>query len=394
MNVRWLLVCVPAAMLLAHYAIDPRLVFVVSMVAVVPLVELLSTSTERLSGRLGAAAGGMVHATLINLPEFIIGGVALVNGLAPMVKASLTGSILVNLLAGLGCALVVGGSTRGTQRFERSHLRTSGGMLMLCGFCFIVPAAFSFGQPEGGRELSREIAIVLLVVYAASLVALLAGRQIAEATTPDGMDANGTRDVSRSGGPVTDIVAIAGYAAALGIVSDTLAESLGPTAEAVGLSSAFSGVVLLGGLGGVGEVLAAMRFSRAGRTDLVLSSTVGSTIQIVLLVAPLLVLLGWAIGEPMNLAFSGFEVVAIVASIVVTRSLIDDGRVTWMEGVLLLAAYAILALGFYHLPDAVADADGRRVLMVEPLAHDLPLRDSPSMKRVETDRDTGVLVNE
>jgi Ca2+:H+ antiporter len=144
-------------------------------------------------------------------------------------------------------------------------------------------------------------------------------------------------------------------AAALALVSDILTESLQPMAQTLGLSDVFSGVVLLGGVGGCGEILTAIRFARSGRQELVLAVTVGSTIQMVLLVAPLLVLLGPLVGEPMDLAFSTIEVVAIVIAVVVTRGLITDGKVTWMEGVLLLATYAIFAFAFYHIPDGGGD---------------------------------------
>ena len=140
-------------------------------------------------------------------------------------------------------------------------------------------------------------------------------------------------------------------------MSDALSESLSPTAKSLGLSDTFSGIVLLGGVGGIGEVLTAIRFARQGKQELVMAATVGSTIQMVLLVAPLLVFTGVAIGEPMNLAFSVFEVVAIVLAIVVAREVMNAGQANWMEGLVLLATYLILAIGFYHLPDGVVARD-------------------------------------
>jgi Ca2+:H+ antiporter len=143
----------------------------------------------------------------------------------------------------------------------------------------------------------------------------------------------------------------------LAFVSDALSESLGPTAKSLGLSDTFSGIVLLGGVGGIGEVLTAVRFARQGKQELVMAATVGSTIQMVLLVAPLLVFTGVVIGEPMNLAFSVFEVVAIVLAIVIAREVMNAGQANWMEGLVLLATYLILAIGFYHLPDGVVARD-------------------------------------
>ncbi|NDC53245.1 MAG: calcium/proton exchanger [Planctomycetia bacterium] len=349
---RWLLLSVPAMFVLKWIDGDPLLVFALSLVAVIPLVEEMGDATERLAVRLGPTIGGLLNSTLSNAPELIIGGVGLANGLAPVVKASLTGSILVNLLVGLGCALVVGGIKFGARRFERKRLRASVAMLMLCAACLIVPAVFRFSQPESNRGLSTEIAVVLLVVYVINVLATVFGR----GTEGIGPDEQLPETFPEERAWIT-LARLALSAVALAIVSDALSESLAPTARQLGLSDVFSGVILLGGVGGIGEVLAAIRFARSGRQELVLAVTVGSTIQLTLLVAPLLVLAGRVIGEPMNLAFSGFEVVALVIAVLVARELIDGGKVSWMEGVLLLALYAIFLLAFYHLPDqAVVDA--------------------------------------
>ena len=343
----WLLLSVPAILALRWIDGDPLLVFGLSLVAIVPLVETMGDATERLAVRLGPTIGGLLNSTLSNAPELIIGGVALANGLAPVVKASLTGSILVNLLVGLGCALVIGGVKFGVRRFDRNRLRSSAAMLLLCAACLIVPAVFRFSSPESNRGLSTEIAVVLLLVYVINVLATLFGRG-REGIGPDEVLPD---EPPHEGGVGITLGRLALSAVALAFVSDALSESLQPTARQLGLSDIFSGVVLLGGVGGIGEVLAAARFARSGRQELVLAVTVGSTIQLVLLVAPLLVLTGRVLGEPMNLAFSGFEVVAIVIAVFVARELIDDGKVSWMEGVLLLATYAIFALAFYHLPD-------------------------------------------
>lgn len=342
---KWLLLCVPVTVLLHWSDASPSLVFATALIAILPLVDLMGGATERLSGRLGPSVGGLLNATLANAPELIIGLAGLTNGLGSVVKASLTGSILVNLLVGLGCALVIGGLKFGTRRFDREHLRTTASMLLLCSFCFIVPAVFQVGVPEASRELSREIAIVLLFVYVINLVGLFFNHRAAVAASPP-PDEEATR------APLPRVLLQLGLAAAaLALISDILTESLQPMAQTLGLSDVFSGVVLLGGVGGCGEILTAIRFARSGRQELVLAVTVGSTIQMVLLVAPLLVLLGPLVGEPLDLAFSMIEVVAIVISVIVARELITDGKVTWMEGVLLLATYAIFAFAFYHVPD-------------------------------------------
>jgi Ca2+:H+ antiporter len=348
---KWLLLFVPFTVLIHLSDADPSLVFGTALVAILPLVEIMGDATERLAGRLGTRIGGLLNATLANAPELIIGLTGLTNGLGSVVKASLTGSILVNLLVGLGCALVIGGLKFGSQRFERQQLRTASSMLLLCSFCFIVPAVFRAGVPAASRELSTEIAVVLLLVYGFNLVATVFNRR---------PDASGPLEMP--GDPVVEPALVPEFfrlglaAAALALVSDILTESLQPMAQTLGFSDVFSGVVLLGGVGGCGEVLTAIRFARSGRQELVLAVTVGSTIQMVLLVAPLLVLLGPMVGEPIDLAFSTIEVVAIVIAVAATRGLITDGRVTWMEGVLLLATYAIFAFAFFHVPDGGDDA--------------------------------------
>ena len=346
---KWLLLCVPLTVLLHWSDAAPSLVFATALIAILPLVDLMAGATERLAGRLGPSVGGLLNATLANAPELIIGLAGLTNGLGSVVKASLTGSILVNLLVGLGCALVIGGVKFGTRRFDREHLRTNASMLLLCSFCFIVPAVFQVGVPEASRELSREIAIVLLLVYVINLIGLFFNHRATAAASPMPDEETERVPLART------LLQLGLAAAALALVSDILTESLQPMAQSLGLSDVFSGVVLLGGVGGCGEILTAIRFARSGRQELVLSVTVGSTIQMVLLVAPLLVLLGPLVGEPLDLAFSTIEVVAIVIAVVVTRELITDGKVTWMEGVLLLATYAIFAFAFYHIPDGGGD---------------------------------------
>ncbi|NDH94484.1 MAG: calcium/proton exchanger [Planctomycetia bacterium] len=351
MKTRWLMPIVFVAIGLQFFGGQPLAVFVASLVAIVPLVELMGTATERLARRLGAVVGGLLNSTLSNAPELIIGMAALHNGLGRVVKASLTGSIMVNLLVGLGCALVVGGLKFGPRPFDRKRLRAAGLMLMMCGLCFIVPAVFRIGTPEGTRDLSLELSVILLALYAGNVLVNIFGHQD-ESLTPEADVGEGQPTAS-----VRSLGALAIAAVLLAFVSDALSESLSPTAKSLGLSDTFSGIVLLGGVGGIGEVLTAIRFARQGKQELVMAATVGSTIQMVLLVAPLLVFTGVVIGEPMNLAFSVFEVVAIVLAIVIAREIMNAGQANWMEGLVLLATYLILAIGFYHLPDGVVARD-------------------------------------
>lgn len=351
MKTHWFLPIVFVAILLRIFGGDPLLIFVASLVAIVPLVELMGKATEQLARRFGAVVGGLLNSTLSNAPELIIGIAALRNGLGRVVKASLTGSIMVNLLVGLGCALVVGGLKFGPRPFNKKRLRAAGLMLVMCGLCFIVPAVFRIGTSEGTRDLSFELSCILLVIYTVNVLVSLFGHE-GESLAPLGEVESG-----RSHSLFASIAILIGSGVLLAIVSDALSESLGPTAKAIGLSDTFSGIVLLGGVGGIGEVLTAVRFARQGRQELVIATTVGSTIQMVLLVAPLLVFAGVLLSEPMNLAFSIFEVVAILLAILVAREVMNAGSANWMEGLVLLATYLILGIGFFHLPDQVVARD-------------------------------------
>lgn len=347
MKRRLLLAAVPLALGLAWREAPPLAVFVASLVAIVPLVGLIGDATERLAARLGPTVGGLLNSTLNNLPELIIGVVALANGLAPVVKASLTGAILANLLVSLGVALIAGGIRFGEQKFAPRRLAVTGSMLTICAFCFVVPAIFSIGTPDGTRDLSCEMSFVLIGMYAVNvLVTMLGGAGGTSLPEDDGLvDEHPSSPAWRS-------LLVLGIAAlALGAVTEVLSHALEPTARQLGLSKTFSGLVLLGGVGSLGEVLSGYHFARRGKPSLVLAATVGSTIQLVLLVAPLLVFTGRLLGEPMDLAFTGFEVAAIVLATVITRELIGEGKSNWFEGCLLLGAYVILAIGFYHLPD-------------------------------------------
>ena len=347
MTGRWLLAAVPLAIVLAWQAAPPPLVFLAALVAIVPLVGLMGDATESLAARLGPTAGGLLNSTLNNLPELIIGGVALANGLTAVVKASLTGAILANLLVSLGVALVAGGIRHGEQHFDRRRLAVNTSMLMICAFCFIVPAMFALGTPEGTRDLSFEMSFVLIGMYVMNVIVTLFGGG-GGTDLPEQLEEDAEHAATPAWRSLVVLVATAG---ALGVITEILSHALEPTAARFGLTSTFSGLVLLGGAGSLGEILSGFHFARRGKPSLVLAATVGSTIQLVLLVAPLLVFAGWAMGQPMDLAFTPFEVVAIVLATLITRELIEDGKANWFEGSLLLGVYAILAIGFFHLPE-------------------------------------------
>jgi Ca2+:H+ antiporter len=343
----WPVLCVILAVGIEVFHGPSIVVFVISILSIFLLVGVLGVATEKLAGKLGQTVGGLLNASLSNLPELIIGTVALVNGYSTVAKASITGSILANLLLGLGLAIVVGDIRHGNLRFESAHLRSSSSMLMLCSFCFIVPAVFNLGTPDGTRDLSLEMSLVLLAVYFVNVF----GTIFSKRKEGHGLEDGEIRDEhpGESIGQVTMVMLVA--AIGLGFASETMANALEPTSDLLGLSETFSGLIFLGAVGSLGEIISGTRFARKGQSGLLLASTMGTTIQIVLVVAPLLVIIGRLIGQPMDLAFTSFEVVSIVLASVITRELVQDGKANWFEGVLLIATYIIIAIGYFHLPD-------------------------------------------
>lgn len=349
----WPILGVVAAVTLEFTHGPSLVVFAISILCMYLLVGLLGSATENLASKFGATVGGLLNASMSNLAELIIGFVALANGFSAVAKASITGAILANLLLGLGIAIVAGDLRHGNLRFDSAKLRSSSSMLMLCSFCFIVPAVFNLGTPDGNRDLSYEMSLVLLSVYIVNVLGTLFGKGAKEnrdgepsAFEVDHEEVEGSNDSTWKSVGIMCVAAVG-----LGFACETMANSLEPTSDLLGLSQSFSGLIFLGAVGSLGEIISGTRFARKGQSSLLLAATMGTTIQTVLVVAPLLVIGGRLIGQPMDLAFSSFEVVSIVLASVITRELVQDGKANWFEGVLLIATYLILAIGYFHLPD-------------------------------------------
>lgn len=353
-----LLLAIPIALALRWFDANPILVFAASLIAIYPLAELMGEATEALAATLGPTIGGLLNATLNNAPEIIIAMFALKNGLGDVVKASITGSILVELLFGLGLAMFLGGLKHGTQKFNEEAIQINAGLLTLCGFGLVIPAIFHLSSPTAEGELSWEISLILLIVYASNLGKTLFQTKADPASTVSPM----VPDQSEAGEPLvvwsqrksTAVLTVATLAMA--VMSEVVTDALEPTSRQLGLTAVFSGIILLAGAGGVGEVISATRFARNNKMDLAIEASIGSSIQMILLAVPLLVFSAPLLGEHMDLLFTPFEVAAMVMTIVVIRNLTADGRSTWIEGLMLLAVYLMLAIGFFYLPADAATA--------------------------------------
>ena len=353
MNLRWLLVFIPIGIALAWFHANPTLVFMVAALSIIPLAGLMGDATEALARFLGPTLGGFLNATLGNAPEIIIGFFALRHGLVEMVKASITGSILGNLLFGLGVSIIAGGLKTPKQAmvFDRQTAVIHAGLLMLATIGLVIPAVFDFSTTSE-REISLEIAVILFLAYLVSIVfTLTTGTPDAETNTGAAQPKHSETEGEGPGWGRNQALAIlAAVTAGLAVMSEIMTDALDPAAKAMGFTPLFAGVFLLALVGNMAELINSMRFARQNQLDLSIGITVGGSTQMALLVAPLFVFFGLAIGQGMNLLFSKFELVAIILTTYTVITILQNGFVRWGAGVFLIAVYLMLGVGFYYAP--------------------------------------------
>ncbi len=349
-----LLAFVPLALVLDFvFHASGLVVFIVSALAIVPLAGWMGRATEHLAAHVGEGVGGILNAAFGNAAELIIAIMALRAGLYDLVKASITGSIIGNILLVFGLAALAGGMRRGTLHFNRIAAALGTTMLLLATIALVIPAIFHWVAGEAAllseQRMSLVIAVILITTYLLSLLFTLKTHShlYVGSAEPhaDEMDHSGGWSVTRS---ATVLLA---SAAAVGLMSELLVSSVGHAGEAAGMSEVFIGVILVAIIGNAAEHSTAILVALKNKMDLSINIAVGSSLQIALFVAPLLVFLSYAIGpEPMDLLFTTMEVVAIAASVGIMAVISQDGKTHWMEGVQLLAVYAILAVAFFFLP--------------------------------------------
>ena len=351
-----LLVFVPVAVGLHFLKPDAHTwIFLTAALAIVPLAGWLGRATEHLAERTGEGVGGLLNATFGNAAEMIIALMALKRGLYDVVKASLTGSIIGNVLLVLGAAILAGGFKHTTQRFNASGARVQATMLSLAAVALIVPAAFHYiGGPAAiAREagLSLELAIVLLVTYALSLwFSLHTHKQLFMSHATEAVDVTEGEHHHWSVGKSLGVLAVS--TALIAWVSEILVGSVEQAAHAFGMTSLFVGVIVVAIVGNAAEHSTAVLVAMKDRMDLSLGIAIGSSIQIALFVAPVLVLASYFVGpRPMDLVFTSSEVLAVGIAVAITGQIAGDGESNWLEGVQLVAVYVILAIVFYFLPE-------------------------------------------
>ncbi|HEU4345068.1 MAG TPA: calcium/proton exchanger [Candidatus Binatia bacterium] len=353
MTINWLLVFIPLTIVLEHITPEKALwIFLSSGLAIMPLAAWMGKATEQLSERTGEGIGGLLNATFGNAAELIIALAALRGGLHEVVKASLAGSIVGNILLVLGASMLAGGTSRSEQHYNAAGARSQATMLTLAAIALILPAAYRAAAGEMGAaalgDISVWMSLILLAVYAANLIfSLVTHRELFAGSAHEGGHESG--HASWSVGRAMLVLGLA--TAAIAWMSEILVGALEPATTTLGLNDVFVGVFVVAILGNAAEHSTAVVAAMKDRMDLSLSIAIGSSVQVALFVAPLLVLISYAIGpRPMDLAFSGGLVLTIILAVWITGQVAGDGRSDWLRGVQLLAVYLILALVFLFGP--------------------------------------------
>ena len=342
-----LLVFVPIAIVARLLGAPPIVVFTLSALAIVPLSGILGAATEAVAEHTSPAIGGVLSATMGNLAELIIATVALRAGLIELVKASITGSILGNLLLVLGIALFAGGLKFKVQKFNAHLAGMSATVLLIAVFGLVVPALFYWLHPDPQRvvtvRMSHYVAPLLIGGYLAWLVFSLGTHSSAFAASDQSPPV--TVAPKWSSKKALGILLLA--AGAIGVVAEILVSATEEAVKVLGLSEFFVGLIVIPIIGNTAENSSAIIMALRNRMDLALNIAIGSSIQVALLIAPLLVVLGMVFHQPMDLAFSPMEVASIALSVGVASSVIRDAESNWLEGVFLLLAYAVLGVAFF-----------------------------------------------
>jgi Ca2+:H+ antiporter len=362
-------VFIPAAVALDLAHASPVIVFFAAALGVVPTAALMGEATEHLAARSGPGIGGLLNVTFGNAPELIIAFFALQKGLQEVVKASIAGSILGNILLVLGASMLVGGWKREKQTFNATAAGAQSAMLLLALVALILPAMFElinggglphvtskgsdFAQSCGGvgsancsdlKAMSFGVAIVLILSYVGGLVfSLKTHRQLFNPYSEDEEHGEETWTVKRA------VLSLAVAGVLVGVMSEVLVGSIEAASHDIGLSQFFVGIFVVAIVGNAAEHWVAVLVAAKDKMDLAVNIAIGSSAQIALFVAPVLVLLSFVVGpEPMPLVFNGYEIAAMIFAVLIANFLTQDGESNWFEGLQLIAVYAVMGLVFFY----------------------------------------------
>lgn len=350
----WLLLLVPLSLALHYFFhVGPLWTFLTAVVAIVPLAEWIRRATENLAQRAGSAIGGLLNVTFGNTAELVLAFFVLATGETAVVKGQITGSIIGNSLLGLGLAIIVGSWGRDRQTFKAARAGLLSSMLLLVTVALLVPALFDLTEHRASpltdvapleEYLSLAVSVVLIAVYVGNLIYTLV-------THRDVFAFHEPKQTAAVAWPVwKSLIVLLIGTAFTAWEAELVSGALVATSAQLGISTFFLGVFVLAVVGNAAEYVSAIYFARKDRMDLAISITVGSSIQVALLVAPLLVIVSHFLGHPMNLVFENpLELIAIAAVAFSVNAITRDGETTWFEGVLLLAIYVILGMAFFFV---------------------------------------------
>ena len=349
-----LLLFVPISIIGHWLEWDEVTIFITAGLGIIPLAAFMGEATEEIAVVVGPTIGGLLNATFGNATELILAFIALRGGLISVVKATITGSIISNLLLVMGLAMLLGGFRYQEQVFQSEVARVNASSMNLAVIAILLPTAVEYTSDGIGettlQNLSVAVAIVLIIVYGLTLLfAMKTHAYLCEVGAADLSETEENKNPEEVrvwfwlGVLLVVTITVA-------IESELLVSSLEVATESLGLTALFTGVILLPVIGNAAEHFTAVTVAMKNKMDLSLSVAVGSTLQIALFVAPILVITGWLIGQPMDLDFNPFELVAVAVSVFIANSISSDGKSNWLEGSLLLATYLVIGLAFFFHP--------------------------------------------
>ncbi|HEX2911213.1 MAG TPA: calcium/proton exchanger [Chloroflexia bacterium] len=372
-----LLIVVPVAVGASLLNLPALVVFILAAIAVIALAKVVSDSTEALATHTGATIGGLLTATFGNAVELIIAILALFNGLTEVVKASITGSLIGNILFVLGLSMFFGGVSRKTQSFNRMAASLSASQLFLAGIALVIPAVFnsttrsSNNGPDLLEELSLLVSVILIICYVGQLIFFLvthsnlaAGEESSSASASSEDDGDPVEEANKISAEqrneevervghwsvMRSMVTLVVATVIVGFISEILVSSIEPVTKSLGWTELFVGVIFLAIIGNAAEYVAAITAAVKNNMSLSVNIAIGSSLQMAFFVAPILVFVGFFSGHPLSLRFEEFELVCLVVSIIIVNLVALDGKSNWLEGLQLIGAYFIIAVAFFLHP--------------------------------------------
>jgi Ca2+:H+ antiporter len=355
----YLLLLVPLSLVLAYVVhAAPVLVFLSAGLAIIPLAVWIQRGTEQVAHRAGRSIGGLLNVTFGNAAELILALFVLMAGKSSVVKGQITGSIIGNSLLGLGLAIIVGTWGKKNLKFNRDQAGLLSTLLMLALIGLLLPAIFDFTERDLARvanaspldeRLSLMVSIVLVLLYIGNLIYTLVTHD--DIFSSQESEAGQNEAEQKAHWPLWRALLVLTAATIFTAWEAELTSgALEETAKAMGVSDFFLGVIVLALVGNIAEYVSAIYFARRNQMDMVMSISVGATVQVALFVAPLLVLISYIIGHPMDLVFNNpMELVAIASVAIIESAISKDGEVTWFEGVLLVGVYLMMAFAFFYV---------------------------------------------